>query len=230
MAGRRAEVPHPGLPVAGEERPARQLVACPFADHGARDVADVVLVEEEQASQTGAAQRLAHPAEAVGVEAPEVHALLEVDLHVAGGLERPVPAMARVDGGLGGRRLWCQRRRLAGHGMSSGSRLSAATLHPLSSIDPLPTGRVVPQGQTEALPPAAVPRTESSAGVVVLLPGARQKEAVVAGLRNRKRWRDAEAAAGVPSRGGWEWNPKSFGRAGGLRGQNGSRAIHSTGT
>src|SRR5436853_1624014 len=119
MAGRRAEVPHPGLPVAGEERPARQLVACPFADHGARDVADVVLVEEEQAPQTRAAQRLAHAAEAVGVEAPEVHALLEVDLHVAGGLERPVPAMARVDGGLGGRRLWCRRRRLAGHRMSS---------------------------------------------------------------------------------------------------------------
>src|SRR5262249_14174515 len=54
----------------------------------------------------------------------KIDALLEIDLHVAGGLERPVPAMARVDvgsdrlrrGGLrGGRGV------LAGHGASLGA-------------------------------------------------------------------------------------------------------------
>src|SRR5437879_12704351 len=99
MAGRRAEVPHPGLPVAGEELPARQLVACPFADHGARDVADVVLVEEEKAPQTRAAQRLAHAAEVVGVEAPEVDALVQVDVTVVGGMRRLDTTRAETESG-----------------------------------------------------------------------------------------------------------------------------------
>src|SRR5256885_859017 len=40
---RAAEVPDVGIAVAGEERIARELIARPFADHGARRVADVVL-------------------------------------------------------------------------------------------------------------------------------------------------------------------------------------------
>src|SRR5499433_2321894 len=101
--GRRAEAPHPGLPVAGEQAPARQLVARPLADDGAGDVADVVLVEDEERAQARARERLAHAAQAVRVQAPEVDALLEVDLHVAGSLERPIPSMARVWIGRGNR-------------------------------------------------------------------------------------------------------------------------------
>ena len=48
---RRAEVPDVGIAVAGEQRVARQLVARPLADHRARDVADVVLVEAQQRAQ-----------------------------------------------------------------------------------------------------------------------------------------------------------------------------------
>src|SRR5262244_4068632 len=115
--GRRAEAPHPGLPVAGEQAPADQLVAGPLADDGAGDVADVVLVEHEERAEAGASERLAGAPQAVGVQAPEVDALLEVHLHAAGRLDGPVPAMLGVDGigrdgaGLDGG--------LTGHGASS---------------------------------------------------------------------------------------------------------------
>ena len=120
MPGRRAEVPHPGLAVAGEEAVADELVARPLADHGAGDVADIVLVEDEEGAQPGAGQRLPRAPEPVGVQPPEVHALLEVHLHVAGRLDGPVPAMPgvrRVGGRVGGDGLGlggCGR--LSGHG------------------------------------------------------------------------------------------------------------------
>src|SRR6185295_18858325 len=93
---RGAEVPHPGLAVAGEQAPARELVARPLADDRPREVADIVLIEDEDGAQPRAGQRLAGAAQTIGVQAAEVDALLEVHLHVAGGLERPVPAVARV--------------------------------------------------------------------------------------------------------------------------------------
>ena len=96
MARGGAEVPHPGLAVAGQQAPARELVARPLADDRAREIADVVLVEDEHGAEPGGGQRLAGAAETVGVQAAEVHALLEVHLHVAGRLQRPIPAVARV--------------------------------------------------------------------------------------------------------------------------------------
>ena len=96
VARGRAEVPHPGLAVPGEQAPARELVARPLADDGAREIADVVLVEHEERAEPRPRQRLARAPQAVGVQAAEVDALLEVDLHVSGRLERAVPAMARV--------------------------------------------------------------------------------------------------------------------------------------
>ena len=96
VARGRAEVPHPRLAVAGQQAPARELVARPLADDGAGEIADVVLVEDEHGAEPGGRQRPARAAEAVGVQAPEIHALLEVDLHVAGRLQRTIPAVAGV--------------------------------------------------------------------------------------------------------------------------------------
>ena len=56
VLGGRAEVPDVRVAVAGEQRVARQLVARPFADHGAGGVADVVLVEAQQRAQPGVAR------------------------------------------------------------------------------------------------------------------------------------------------------------------------------
>src|SRR5262245_14277215 len=111
MPGGRAEVPHPGLAVASEQTPARELVARPFTDDRARDVADVVLVEHEQGAETRGGQGLAHPPQAVAVQTPKVHTLLEVDLGVTGGLERAVPPVTGI--GEAGRGWRC---RLARHG------------------------------------------------------------------------------------------------------------------
>ena len=83
MPRRRAEVPDVRIAVAGEQRIARQLVARPLADHRARDVADVVLVEAEQRAEARFGERRARAREAVIVQPPEVDALLEVDLRVA---------------------------------------------------------------------------------------------------------------------------------------------------
>ena len=97
VLGGRAEVPDVRVAVAGEERIARELVARPFADHRARRVADVVLVEAEQRAEARAGERLARARQPVVVQAAEVDALLEVDLHVAGSLQRPRPVVVRVD-------------------------------------------------------------------------------------------------------------------------------------
>ena len=51
MAGGGAEVPQDGIVAAREEHPACVLVPRPLADVGARDVADVVEVEEEDGAQ-----------------------------------------------------------------------------------------------------------------------------------------------------------------------------------
>src|SRR6185503_19361884 len=92
-----AEVPDIRIAVAGEKRVARELVARPFADHRARGVADVVLVEREQAAEAGLPKRRAHARKPVVVQPPEVDALLEVHLRAPGCLQRAIPAMLRID-------------------------------------------------------------------------------------------------------------------------------------
>src|SRR5439155_6217221 len=94
---RAAEVPDVGIAVPGEQRVARELVPRPFADHRAGGVADVVLVEGEQRAQARMRERGARAREAIVVQAAEVDALLEVHLRAARRLQRPVPAVLRVD-------------------------------------------------------------------------------------------------------------------------------------
>ena len=97
VLGGRAEVPDVGVAVAGEQRVAGQLVARPLADHGAGGVADVVLVEAQQGTEARVRQGRARARQPVVVQAAEVHPLLEVDLGVAGRLQRPLPVVVRVD-------------------------------------------------------------------------------------------------------------------------------------
>ena len=92
-----AEVPDVRIAGAGEERVARELVARPFADHRARGVADVVLVEGEQRAEAGVRERGARAREAIVVQAAEIDALLEIHLRAARRLQRPVPAVLRID-------------------------------------------------------------------------------------------------------------------------------------
>ena len=62
----RAEVPEDRVVVAEHEREADVLVALPRPDRRARDVAQVVRVEEQQAAELGRRQRLPSPARAGG--------------------------------------------------------------------------------------------------------------------------------------------------------------------
>src|SRR4030095_6840356 len=142
MARGRAEVPHPGLTVPGQETPARQLVARPLADDGAREIANVVLVEHQERAECRVLKRRARATQRIGVQAAEVDALLEVDLGVTGRLERTIPAMAGVHVAVGhgpgtGRVL------LAGHGGP-----------PLSSLH-----KRTPAGGGPRPPPARPPPT-----------------------------------------------------------------------
>src|SRR5438093_3954980 len=115
VARGRTEIPDPRLAVAGQQAPARELVARPLADDGAGEIADVVLVEHEERAEARVRKRLARAAEPIGVEAMEIHALLEVDLRVTGRLQRPVPTMAGMHVG-GGHRVSPGRVLLASHG------------------------------------------------------------------------------------------------------------------
>src|SRR5262249_44311034 len=121
MARGRAEVPHPRLAVAPQQTTARELVARPFADDGAREIADVVLIEHEHGPEPRRRQRLTRAAETIRVQPPEVDTLLEVDLHVTRRLKRAIPAVARID--IGGSDGTGDRAGLARHGGSSVARL-----------------------------------------------------------------------------------------------------------
>ena len=57
VLGGRAEVPDVRIAAAGQERVAGHLVARPLADVGARDVADVVEVEEQDGAEVGRLER-----------------------------------------------------------------------------------------------------------------------------------------------------------------------------
>ena len=95
--GGRAEVPDDRLAVARQQRPARELIALPFADLGRGQVADVVDVEHQKRAEVGILQRLAGAAEPIAVQASVVDALLEVDAHDAERRQRTAPVVARVD-------------------------------------------------------------------------------------------------------------------------------------
>ena len=81
MAGGRAEVPEDRVALTGQEDVARVLVARPLSDVRARDVADVVGVEEQQRSEVRRQQGLLGLLQALGAQTREVDALLPVDRH-----------------------------------------------------------------------------------------------------------------------------------------------------
>src|SRR4029453_9571153 len=121
----RDEVPDPGLAFARQQAPARELVARPLADDGPGQIADVVLVEDEDRAEARPRQRLARPAQPIGVQTPEVPALLEIGLRVAGRLKRPVPTVARIHV-IGGHGPGLRHVLLPGHGGASFCRHASA--------------------------------------------------------------------------------------------------------
>ena len=88
LLGGRAEVPQVRLAGPGQQREARDLVARPLADGGARDVPDVVHVEQQQRAQVRRLERGAGARQPVVAQAAEVDALLEVDPHPPGSRHR----------------------------------------------------------------------------------------------------------------------------------------------
>ncbi len=78
---RRAEVPEHRVALARKQHAPRALVARPLADVRARDVADVVLVEEENRAQLGVAQRRPRLLQPLAPEPGEVDPLLPIDRH-----------------------------------------------------------------------------------------------------------------------------------------------------
>src|SRR5439155_4835573 len=92
-----AEIPNPGVAVSGEQAVPDQLVARPLADDGARDIANVVLIDTQHRAQPGLAQRLTGPGQAITVQARKVDALVEIQLGRAGSLKRQVPAVCRLE-------------------------------------------------------------------------------------------------------------------------------------
>jgi hypothetical protein len=85
------------LAVAGQHREAAHLVARPLADRGAGEIANVVVVEHQQRAELGLLQRLARASEPIPMQAAEIDALLEVDVHHSRRAQRPRPVVARVD-------------------------------------------------------------------------------------------------------------------------------------
>src|SRR5690349_587845 len=77
----RAEVPKNRVALARKQQATGALVTGPFTNVRARDVADVVLVEQEYRTEGGVAQRLARLLEALGPEPREVDPLLPIDSH-----------------------------------------------------------------------------------------------------------------------------------------------------
>ena len=78
VAGGRAEVPEDGIGPAREEREAGVLVARPLADVRARDVADVVRVEEQDRAELRSLERRPRTFEPLPAQPRKVDALLPV--------------------------------------------------------------------------------------------------------------------------------------------------------
>ena len=97
MDGGRAEVPKDGIAAAHQERKARELVAGPFADLGRGDVADIVVVEQQQRTEIGGFKGGLRTRKPVAVKAAVIDALLEIDPHGAEHRQMAAPIVARVD-------------------------------------------------------------------------------------------------------------------------------------
>ena len=97
MDGGRAEIPKDRVLAADEQHPARELVARPFADLGRGDVADVVVVEQNQRAEFGSFERRLRAAEPIAVHAAIIDPLLEIDAHGAEHRQMAAPVVARVD-------------------------------------------------------------------------------------------------------------------------------------
>src|SRR5262245_52913961 len=91
------EIPHPRFSVSGDEAIPDELVTRPLTNDGARNVADVVLVEAQHRTEAGFCQRLARARHAIAMQPLEIDALFEVDLRGARRLQRAIPAMRRVE-------------------------------------------------------------------------------------------------------------------------------------
>ena len=79
VARRRSEVPEDRVGSSHEKREARVLVPCPLADVRARDIADVVGVEQQHRPQVGCLEGRLGAVEALLPQPREVDALLPVD-------------------------------------------------------------------------------------------------------------------------------------------------------
>src|SRR5256885_12646512 len=73
--------------------PYTTLFRSPLADLGRGDVADVVVVEQQQRAEVGLLQRLLGAAKSKAVQAAIVDALLEVDAHGAERSEEHTPEL-----------------------------------------------------------------------------------------------------------------------------------------
>src|SRR6185312_20906 len=93
----RAKVPKDWITAPCEQDPARKLVARPFTDLGRGDVADVVVVEQQQRAKVGGFERGLRTAEAIAVHAAVVDTFLKIDAHSAKHGQVPAPVVARVD-------------------------------------------------------------------------------------------------------------------------------------
>jgi hypothetical protein len=103
MDGGRAEIPDDRLLAAGQQREAAELVALPFADLGARHVADVVDVEEQQRAALRCISACPGAGEPIALQPTEVDTGLEIDIGVAGSRDVPVPIPMRGKRLCGGR-------------------------------------------------------------------------------------------------------------------------------
>ena len=91
---RRAEVPEHRVTFSRQDHTPCALVAGPLADVRARDVANVVLVEEKQCAELGVPQRLPRFLQPLRPELGEVDPLLPVDSHrrsARGDVHRLIP-------------------------------------------------------------------------------------------------------------------------------------------
>src|SRR5688572_9266187 len=93
----RAEIPYPGIAVSRQQAIPDQLVASPLADHRARYIADVVLIETQHRAQPRLRQRLACPRQPIAVQTTELDTLLEIHLRCARRQKGPVPPMPRLE-------------------------------------------------------------------------------------------------------------------------------------
>src|SRR4029434_336947 len=115
-----------------QERVADELVPRPLADDGAGDVADVVLIEDEERPPLRVREGAAHAGQAILVQSPEVHTLFEVHLRVSGSLDGTVPAMPRIRR-LGHFAPGRPRSGVAGHAFPPVSSARAGTPSPRPS-------------------------------------------------------------------------------------------------